>query len=76
VCVCVYAWIIEHEELDWKHAFTGLNLGFAGSACVYLRVKLYPTVQRCAAEQSSCGTRGATVYGHPIINLQRCIPVF
>jgi len=23
VCVCVYAWIIEHEELDWKHAFTG-----------------------------------------------------
>ena len=51
------AWIIEHEELDWKHAFTGLNLGFAGSACVYLRVKLYNLpvwayrlIQQCKGE--------------------------
>jgi len=71
----VQLWIIECRELDWKCTFTGLNVGFTGSAWVrtsgvqlynlllwpYTSSRPFQGCKRLASEQSLCCTRGATV---------------
>ena len=51
MCRWLYAWIIEHGELDWKHAFMRLNVGFAGSDVKSVHKSILEGCMQCFTAQ-------------------------